>query len=267
MEFVCKRCGHKTKTKGNLTTHLKRKNACVANLSDVPVEDLLDELITKREPSIIPCRFCDKGFSTLQNRWRHEQDCKQKNKVSIHDLLVEIESLKKRLPEETPKITMNNTVNNQININLSTPLREFGFENKDAIPESLISTCFMFLRFRDLLENLHCDPNFPENHNVRLKSLKNKTMEVYQNKKWNVIPLQNGLKDLIYKAITIFRDYVNDNKNRIIEEEMDERELETNLKELKKIEEYVSVNKQCLLPIVKDITAMLETYRGTMVTQ
>lgn len=89
-------------------------------------------------------------------------------------------------------------------------------------------------------------------------------MEVYQNKKWNVIPLQNGLKDLIYKAITIFRDYVNDNKNRIIK---DERELETNLKELKKIEKYVFVNKQCLLPIVKDITAMLETYRGTMVTQ
>jgi hypothetical protein len=29
----------------------------------------------------------------------------------------------------------------------------------DAIPETLISTLFMDLRFRELLANLHCDPN------------------------------------------------------------------------------------------------------------
>jgi hypothetical protein len=30
----------------------------------------------------------------------------------------------------------------------------------------------MDLRFRELLANLHCDPNYPENQNVRIKASK-----------------------------------------------------------------------------------------------
>jgi hypothetical protein len=50
----------------------------------------------------------------------------------------------------------------------------------DAIPETLISTLFMDLRFRELLANLHCDPNYPENqmYNKSIKEILWKYLEI-----------------------------------------------------------------------------------------
>jgi len=265
MEYKCKRCGHQTTSKSNLISHLNRKNPCDPILSAASIQDLKDELnASKVKQTTFDCEYCGKQCKTRQSRWNHKQSCKEKTPM-VEKLLEEIRLLKQEKATHVINNTTNNTTNNQININITAPpLKEFGFENTDAIPESLISACFLFLRYKDLLENLHCDPNFPENHNVRLKSIKNKTMEIYSNNRWNVVPLCNGVNDLIKNANAIFQKYARKNKNKILEEDMDEDDFYKNIEEMNKVDD--NTDHDSLLPLKREITAMLETYRNSLTT-
>lgn len=262
MEHRCKRCGYQTTSKSNLISHFKRKNPCDPVLSIISIQELKDELnVLRAKETTFDCDYCGKQCKTRQSRWNHKQTCKKRTPL-VEKLLEEIRLLKSTHITNN-NTTNNNTTNNQININISTPpLKEFGFENTDAVPESLISACFLFLRYKDLLENLHCDPNFPENHNVRLKSIKNKTMEIYSNNRWNVVPLCNGVNDLIKNANTIFQKYVRKNKERILEEDMDNHDFDKNIDEMNKIDH--NADHDSLLPLKREITAMLETYRNNL---
>lgn len=77
---------------------------------------------------------------------------------------------------------------------------------------------------RELLENLHCDPDYPENHNVRIKSTKRELLEIYRNNKWDVVTFVNGLDELLMQGHRIFNDYYRKNKDKILEEYMDEED-------------------------------------------
>lgn len=265
MEYKCKRCGYLTTSKSNLMSHFKRKTPCDPVLCTVSIQELKDELnVPRTKQTTFDCEYCGKQCKTRQGRWNHKQTCNERTPL-VDKLLEEIKLLKiEKATHVTNNTTNNNTTNNnQININISAPpLKEFGFENMEAIPESFISACFLFLRYKDLLENLHCDPNFPENHNVRLKSIKNKTMEVYANSRWNVVPLCNGVNDLIKNANAIFLKYARKNKNKILEEDMDERDFDKNMEEMNKVDH--NTDHDSLLPLKREITAMLETYRNSL---
>lgn len=128
----------------------------------------------------------------------------------------------------------------------------------DAIPESLVSSLFMNLRFKELLANLHCDPNFPENQNIRIKSVKRNTMEIYRNNKWDIVTFTKGLTDLLLQGHKIFTDYCNKDKKRILEEDMDECDLRDLLSQLQKIQD---LNKSEIKPFIEDLQMMLEEYR------
>jgi hypothetical protein len=130
----------------------------------------------------------------------------------------------------------------------------------NALPESLISTLFMDLRFRELLANLHCDPNYPENQNVRIKSMKRNTMEIFRNNKWDIMTFTNGLTELLLQGHKIFKDYYKNDKARILNEDMSEDELKEILNQLDKIEK---LNKTEIKPLIEDIQMMLEEYNST----
>ena len=172
--------------------------------------------------------------------------------ISLQKQQTKIEKL-----ETHPHNTTNN--NTQINLN-GIKLRDFGNENMNAIPESLVSTLFMDLRFRELLANLHCDPNYPENQNVRIKSIKRNTMEIFRNNKWDLMTFTNGLTELLLQGHKIFKEYYQNDKNRILNEDMTEDELNEILCQLDKIE---LLNKNEIKPLKEDIQLMLEEYKST----
>jgi hypothetical protein len=127
-----------------------------------------------------------------------------------------------------------------------------------TLPESLISTLFMDLRFRELLANLHCDPNYPENQNIRLKSIKRNTMEIFRNNKWDIMTFTKGLTELLLQGHKIFKDYYKKDKDRILEEDMSESEINEVLNQLDQIEK---LSKDELKPLLIDLQMMLEEYR------
>jgi hypothetical protein len=266
--YSCKRCGLDFKRKDYLINHLKRKVQCEGLIDRTSLIDELKHVLTEG----FKCDYCEKYFKSRQSKYQHKQICKAKTKSSdekINELVKTVEELKIELmaiKDEKPNITNNNSTSNitinpitnntQNNINVTIPkLKNFGWENMDAIPESLISSLFMNLRFKELLANLHCDPNFPENQNIRIKSVKRNTMEIYRNNKWDIVTFTKGLTDLLLQGHRIFSDYYNKDKKRILEEDMDEHDLKEILYQLQKIQD---LNKSEIKPLIEDLQMMLE---------
>ena len=135
--------------------------------------------------------------------------CKNKSIEELKDICKDLQDKLNQVQSFT--INNINTINNNIVVTagLNKDLKNFGFENMDALPVSLVRDLFMDLKFRDLLENLHCDPDYPENHNIRIKSIKRNVMEVYRNDKWDIVSFVNGLNELLLQGHRIFKHFYN----------------------------------------------------------
>ena len=214
------------------------------------------------------CEYCGTKFNHSSGKSQHKKICKQKPLDKITVLEQTVEKLVSKIDEqqtkiekleEQPKNTTNNTQINNVSIN-GVKLRDFGRENMDAIPESLVSSLFCELRFRELLAQLHCDPNFPENQNIRIRSIKRNTMEIFRNNKWDILTFTKGLNELLLQGHKIFSEYCKKDKKRIIEEDMDESELRDLLNQLDKISK---LNKNEIKTFIDDLQMMLEEYKTT----
>lgn len=261
MDFICKRCNVTFSSKTRLKTHLQRKNPCEFIETDYDRILLIQELYEKKLNDITyDCEFCGTKFNHVSGKSHHKKICKSKPldeitqlKTTVNQLVSKIEIL-----ETQPK--NNNTTNNNTQININgVKLRDFGRENMDALPESLVSSLFLELRFRELLAQLHCDPNYPENQNIRIKSIKRNTMEIFRNNKWDLVNFNKGLQELLLQGHRIFKDYYKNDKQRILKEDMDEDELRNTLGILDDIE---SLNKNEIKPLIEDLEMMLEEFKN-----
>lgn len=261
-DWTCERCGHVAYQKSDLLRHLKRKKQCQPTLQDVDVAMLIDAL-TKKEynEKTYDCEHCKRKFNNRSSKSRHMKTCKELLKLNtIANVMEEVNELRKLVQQmqtmpiathNTYNTTNNNTTNNtQVNIHIG--IKEFGQENMDALPDPFIRNCFMNLDVRDLLENLHCDPDYPENHNIRIVSLKRQLMELYKNDKWTTVTLPNGLNQMINNACRIFKTFYNANKQDVEEDVGDELE-----DVLDKLEEMSKLNETVVKPLRDELAAML----------
>jgi len=271
MEFICKRCNSCFSSKPRLKTHLLRKNPCEFIDIDSDRDQLILELYERKlNEKTYDCEYCNMKFNYSSGKSQHKKICKLKPQDDVIQLKNTVEQLVSKidnqqvqiesLKNQSSNIINNNTqINNITNIN-GGKLREFGRENMDALPESLISSLFLDLRFRELLANLHCDPNYPENQNVRIKSVKRNTMEIFRNNKWDIVTFTRGLNELLLQGHKIFKEYYRNDKDRILREDMSEDNLKEILVQLDHIE---NLNKNEIKPLIEDLQMMLEEYRST----
>jgi hypothetical protein len=260
MEFICKRCNQIFGVKSHLKSHLQKKKPCEFIETDFDRDLLTKELYDRKlQDKTFDCEFCGIRFNHASGKSQHKKICKKKPLGEIIQLRNRIDILEKLNKTKSTSIinNINNTQNNITN-NINIGLRDFGKENMTALPESLISTLFMDLRFRELLANLHCDPNYPENQNIRLKSIKRNTMEIFRNNKWDIMTFTKGLTELLLQGHKIFKDYYKKDKDRILEEDMSESEINEVLNQLDQIEK---LSKDELKPLLIDLQMMLEEYR------
>ena len=262
INYKCARCGYETNLKSNYRTHLGRKQVCEPLYLDVSIETLLDQLELKTTKGEYKCDYCDKIFKSAQSKYQHKFHCKYKdNKLLTNQILDDKDTKIIQLEQELEKLRSEkiqniNIQNNFINVNL----RSFGCENMEALPKDFISSMFLFLKFRDLLENLHCDNNFPENNNIRIKSTKRKIIEIYRgNDKWDIVSFVNGLDELLLQGHRIFTEFYKKNKQKILEEDMDEDDLREILDKLSRIER---LNEEDIKPLRLDLQLILESNRN-----
>lgn len=269
--YKCERCGYETSLRANYRMHLERKTLCSATYSDISFDEMREKLNCRKHNGY-KCDYCDKTFRTSQLKFQHKRRCQYINSANDDRIAVfekELQDLKHSMGSTihsnntTNTNCHNNTTNNiQNNVSINVTLRSFGSENMDALPEDLIGNQFIFFKFKDLLENLHCDPNYPENHNIRIKSVKRGVLEIYRgDDKWDLVSFVNGLNELLLQGHKIFDEYYQKNKEKILDEDMTEEDLEALLKQLEKIEQ---LNENDVKPLRKELQLMLEGHRNAL---
>ena len=224
--YRCSRCDYETKLLTNMRKHLSRTFICEGKNNQKTQSELLEEILNSRaEPKTdkkYKCDTCGKEFASPQGKYQHKIVCERKNN-DIKVLMNRIDDMDKEL--KGLKTTNNNVVNGNINNiqqnnNNFYMIRDFGNENTSYLSKEFLSSCFATKDVVRLIENIHCDKEHKENHNVRLRSLKNDMMEVKQNDKWMVTDSDDTLKDLIQSGYRILMYHSRRHKDHILEEEL-----------------------------------------------
>lgn len=232
VEYDCPRCGYMTSQISNMNTHINRKKICKPTLTDCTIEDIkshIDNIKTKEKE--YPCELCGVKFPNSHLKRQHKECCKKNNEIkALEDRLLIIENELQHKSNIT-KIT------NNVNINLG--IRNFGEENMAALPIDFLRELYVNLNHEELFKNLHCDPEFPENMNIRIKSIKRELLEIFKDHRWIVVGLKDGIRDIAWQNVNIFLDFVKKHYELVMED-MDESEHEENLLELHKTREWAT---------------------------
>lgn len=229
ISLICERCGHDVNFKQNLVSHLRNKTPCKPLLSDIDrdeyVKRLTDKPITENS---IECDKCKKHVHKA-GLARHKRTCKgkldpistMKNELEAlktqmntiqnehNRSLTEINSLRKQLG-----CSSSNTTNIQNNIqNITININSFGSENTSYLTPEFLSYCLLNPRkgMTSLIENIHYNKEYPENQNLRCKSLKQNIFEKYVDSEWRPCDASNTLDELIRKGYRILNAHYTEN--------------------------------------------------------
>lgn len=157
------------------------------------------------------CKTCNKPYSSSSSLGNHKRKgCKKKVSEDILKKLEDMEKgyLKLKLEMESMKNGNTTNIMNNTCINISTPLVKFGTEdiNKltkvdliQALRKGVFST-------NVLVEKIHFNPKYPENHNVHFSNLKDKYGSIYNGTKWETREKSEIINDLFNDKREIIRE-------------------------------------------------------------
>ena len=151
------------------------------------------------------CKYCSKMYSRIDNLKRHLNTCKKKKESEQLMLLEkelelqyktkEIEELKKKLEnKEITNITNINTTNNTNII-----INNLGEENIKYLKSGKFAELLqgIYGAVPKLIQQIHFNPEHPENQNIKYPNKKNPYLKIMKNNKWQIVNKKPELLDLI----------------------------------------------------------------------
>ena len=192
--FRCPRCSYETPYKFNMKKHLFKKKVCSAVYSDVSIDKLKIDVVTRSPVLIISdieyvcnipdlrCTHCLKFFSRKDSLKRHLISCPCKNIVhnegSIKNIIITINS--------------------------------YGNENISYLPpqfiENLCHRGTIPMAIQRLIREIHFNKNHPENFNIKLRNERSKFAEIYIHNTWKKIPKCELITTIIHDKATMIDD-------------------------------------------------------------
>lgn len=228
MDNQCKRCGYSATTKASLIRHLQSKSPCQTTNNETEREVLIEQLQRREHKTdTTHCPLCNKVLAKT-NLARHKKVCKKNPhqdmvQVSVETLQnlqaqiqhnqAQIDELRSELQKHThtsrgssqasSSIVNNTTINNGNTYNIQ--LNNFGNENMSCLTPELLTFCLTNPKkgMSSLIEKIHYNKDYPENHNLRCKSLKNNIFERFTDAQWTLCDASNTLDELIKKGYRI----------------------------------------------------------------
>ena len=223
----CPRCGYATDVKSNFIKHLvQRRSPCPGTKANVSLETVIAEY-TQQIDKVYKCDACDKKFTSRSGLGYHKKHHCNSDSERLAKLESVLEKVTAQLAEYSTKHTANignsyittnhvgsnsGTINN---VNINIEIKPFGQETTDHIPKDVAIKCFKrgVYGLIDMFDMIYFNSQVPENHNVKLKSLKNKLVEVFKDSNWEthdlattvdtMISVSRGhmMKDVDYKEV------------------------------------------------------------------
>ena len=239
----CDRCGTEFKNLRNLRNHFNRKNTCKPLLKDIPIEELKEKYKVRK--GCYKCENCGKEFKTADGKYKHKKKCllnvaliEKKNIDKLKDELEkkdnELDELKKQLVSKTSDdkvISTNggdtniqkadiNTLNNGTINNIV--INNYGHEKAMTEKEVQKLITIAMKKCNDInsnpwealnhtLQQIHFNPKYPENQNLKLTNISSPIMDVYTNDKWRKVPFAEQIKIIIESLM----DYIENNQDKV----------------------------------------------------
>jgi len=135
----------------------------------------------------LQCDICNEIFTLSQAKYRHQKNCKVKKEEEQKVIIQNI----------TNNNITNNTTNNITNNNIVIQINAFDKETEHHINHEFTLDCFESACWGiiKMIDKIYFDKECPQNHNVKLLSLKNKLVEVFTEKDWET----RSMKEISYK--------------------------------------------------------------------
>lgn len=166
VSYSCQRCGCSFKQKSHIYNHLMRKNVCDSIIEDISVEKCL-EILNKK--SLNKCKYCDKKFKYKSYLKRHIISCQE-------NYIEKLEEEKRNLIE-CKTVTINNiTIDNSKNITMNSYNQTDIDVLKDDIEKLKIKNKKDEEVILNLLEMIHLNNKYPQNHNLYIENCNLKRM-------------------------------------------------------------------------------------------
>ena len=185
------------------------------------------------------CQFCEKTFTRKTGLTKHLKCCKQKKifeeekhekdikievlekekaimtkeyeglKDKIEDLLIELSKNGVNTTNNNNTTNMtnsHNTIHNTININ------NYGNENTEYLKGDYLNNLLQgaFTAIPKLIENIHFNPQHPENHNIKITNKKEPYIKVRKNDKWELQDKKETLETLVDDKYYFLEDHYAD---------------------------------------------------------
>ena len=181
--------------------------------------------------STIFCDFCGKNFTRAYGLTCHLKTCKIKKQVEnendkdkkIEELIKNQEQMKEQMKEMVEKLLINsgNTTNNNNNnnnhnshntINNTIHINNYGNENTDYLKGDYLNNLLQgaFTAIPKLIENIHFNPQHPENHNIKITNKKEPYVKIRKNDKWELQDKKETLETLVDDKYYILEDHYAD---------------------------------------------------------
>lgn len=215
--YECPRCHYETTLIPNFRKHLTRKNTCRALFENVPIETIREKYkFNEEKVPNFTCELCDKCYSSRSGFNYHKATCnaaKAKNNGDVMTSISEETKLLKEIVTELithfPKTTnITNNINIQNNQNILV-LNDFGKEDTTYLTPEFMENCLLNLNkgMTSLIKEIHFNPDYPQNHNIKLNSKKHALLEKRSDGKWVIVDKSGFLDDIVKRGHRLLHTY------------------------------------------------------------
>tara|TARA_Y100000389_G_C17376920_1_gene472182 strand:+ start:217 stop:1179 length:963 start_codon:yes stop_codon:yes gene_type:complete len=244
-KIQCDRCGKNFTTLANRRRHFNIKKTCKPLLKNILIEDLREKY--KVQQGIYKCENCGKEYKSAVGKCKHKKKCLLNpiiiEKKTIDKLETELEEKDIKLEEKDTKLeeleeqvkqllleksenvkTINNTTNNTkienliINIYNNGNEKEMTEKDIEYYVTKAMQICderFPGRKYYEaipyIIKQIHFNPKYPENQNLKLTNINSPIMDIYKDNKWKKVPTSKQLPDIIESA----KEFIEDNKKGI----------------------------------------------------
>ena len=191
--------------KSNINEHKMNANELSCNYCN----KLFSTIPIKRRHELHYCKIKkenDKKIKEIENKYKEELEIKKKETDFYKG---EIENLQKRIGELIDK---NRTT--IINIDKQINLNNYGNEDLSHITENFKNQMLKipFVSIPKMIEEVHFSDKKPENNNIKLTNKKEKYVKVYQGDKWIFKDRKSTIKQLMDDKYTIIDNHYEESK-------------------------------------------------------